>query len=174
MQFKTAATAVLFLIKKLIKVVLMISGKTFALLAALLGEPEQVECLAQNLYFEARNQSAKGQMAVVHVTLNRVYSKHFPNTICGVVKDAVVDSNGNPKKHKCQFSWYCDGQPDVIKNKKKYEEVKQTAIASALAYKMGVDITDGSKWYHTHEVDPYWATSYNVVAQIDDHIFYKD
>lgn len=152
----------------------MISGKEFALIYALMGEPDQLECLAQNLYFEARNQTTVGQIAVVHVTLNRVYSKQFPNTICGVVKDAVTDSNGNPKKHKCQFSWYCDGKPDLVTEPQVYEQIKQIAIAGAVAYRLGADLTDGSKWYHTAEIEPYWASAYTITTHIDDHIFYTD
>jgi len=151
----------------------MISGKEFALIAALMGEPVQVECLVKNIYFEARNQSAVGQFAVAHVTLNRVYSKQFPNTICGVVKDAVKDAEGRPKKNKCQFSWYCDGLPDTIHEQTTYKKLNNIAIAAAVTYKLGVDLTEGSLWYHADHVTPYWASSYTMVAQIDDHIFYS-
>ena len=65
----------------------------------------QVECLAQNMYFESGHESEKGQIAVGMVTMNRVKSGEYPTTICGVVKQKV--------KSTCQFSWYCEGKFDV-------------------------------------------------------------
>ena len=61
-------------------------------------------CLALNIYFEARNQPTSGQIAVAEVTLNRVASRNYPNTVCGVVKQS--------NKNGCAFSWYCDGKSD--------------------------------------------------------------
>jgi len=58
---------------------------------------KEIKCLADNIYFEARNESVKGQVAVASVTKNRVKSKHYPNTICKVVWE-----------HR-QFSWTLDG-----------------------------------------------------------------
>ena len=76
---------------------------------------KQVECLAKNIYFEARNQSEYGKFAVANVTMNRVKDPRFPNTICDVVFQG-------PRVKKrvggCQFSWYCDGKPDKIYNKR--------------------------------------------------------
>ena len=63
---------------------------------------EELYCLANNIYFESRNQPKLGQIAVGQVTMNRVNSPKFPNTVCGVVKQ------GGEKRNRCQFSWYCD------------------------------------------------------------------
>ena len=80
------------------------------------GEDE-LYCLAQNIYFEAGNQPLAGKIAVANVTFNRVEDPQFPDTICGVVYQAKTRVNWKgdvvPIKHKCQFSWYCDGKPDV-------------------------------------------------------------
>ena len=73
---------------------------------------EQFKCMVLNLYHEARSESNEGMIAVGHVTLNRVRSKNFPNTICNVVRQAVYHKNGVPKKNLCQFSWWCDGKSD--------------------------------------------------------------
>ena len=77
-------------------------------------------CLAENVYHEARNQPKVGQMAVMSVTLNRVNDPRYPNTICGVTKQGPTRPSWQdetvmiPIKHKCQFSWYCDGKSDRI------------------------------------------------------------
>ena len=52
-------------------------------------DPVQVSCLADNVYFEARNQGTAGWSAVISVTLNRVKDKRFPNTVCGVIYEGI-------------------------------------------------------------------------------------
>ena len=78
----------------------------------------QMHCLATNIYHEARGESFAGKVAVANVTHNRVDSTKYPNTYCGVVYQAqmYVNWRGNevPARHKCQFSWYCDGKSDDI------------------------------------------------------------
>ena len=88
---------------------------------------QEAECLALNIYHEARSERTAGMWAVADVTINRVKSIQFPNTICGVVKQGKVyeswktkrfpnlpDSERiyNPARGMCQFSWYCDGKSD--------------------------------------------------------------
>src|SRR6056300_549570 len=73
---------------------------------------EQHQCMAMNIYHEARSDGKLGQKAVGFVTLNRVQSKHYPSTPCDVVYQAQLNANGKPKRNKCQFSWYCDGKKD--------------------------------------------------------------
>ena len=60
-------------------------------------------CMAMNVYHEARSEPIVGQIAVAQVVINRVNDKRFPDTICGVVKQAVLDSNGLPKKKYVSF-----------------------------------------------------------------------
>ena len=84
------------------------------LLACFKAKADEVECLALNIYHEARNQPTAGKLAVAQVTLNRVKHDRFPNTICGVVYQGYY-LNNNPIKHKCQFSWWCDGKSDKPK-----------------------------------------------------------
>ena len=81
-----------------------------------LRSEESVKCLQLNLYHEARGSSLADQAAVADVVLNRVESNSYPNTVCGVVKQArmspwwkSVHNKDVPLKNKCQFSWFCFG-----------------------------------------------------------------
>ena len=138
---------------------------------------KQHECLAKNIYFEARNEPFAGQFAVAMVTLNRVYDKNFPNSICEVVYQGLHYASGHPKRDRCQFSWYCDGKVDDVKNKRAYMESETIADLAMEQYKTlkakGLDITEGARYYHTYEVSPRWSKVYPVVGRIGDHIFYR-
>ena len=71
----------------------------------------EVSCLADNVYFEARNQGTAGWAAVIAVTLNRVDDNRFPDTVCEVVKQGPHRPSWKgtgemiPVRHRCQFSW---------------------------------------------------------------------
>ena len=138
---------------------------------------KQHECLAKNIYFEARNEPFAGQFAVAMVTLNRVYDKNFPNSICEVVYQGLHYASGHPKRDRCQFSWYCDGKVDDVKNKRAYMESETIADLVMEQYKAlkakGLDLTEGARYYHTYEVSPRWSKVYPVVGRIGDHIFYR-
>ena len=138
---------------------------------------KQVECLAKNIYHEARNEPFAGQFAVALVTLNRVYDKNFPNTVCDVVYQGIHTKDGFPKRDRCQFSWYCDGISDVTANVKAYEETQKIANLAMISYgsmkSQGLDYTEGAIYYHTHEINPRWSTAYPKVGRIGDHIFYR-
>ena len=86
----------------------------------------EIECMAKNIYFEAAVESTAGQLAVAQVTLNRVKSSYYPNTVCEVVYEGkhYTTSKGDqfPVRDRCQFSWYCDGKGDEVKNKGKLWE----------------------------------------------------
>jgi len=133
----------------------------------------QLECLALNIYFEARNQSYDGQLAVSHVVLNRVKHEKFPNNICDVVKEANYTSGGHLIRHKCQFSWYCDGLSDQPKELEVWKRSQKVARDAYALYINGYDLTEGSTHYHSNKVDPYWNKSMTHIARIDDHFFYK-
>lgn len=134
---------------------------------------KQLQCVALNIYHEARGESDIGQKAVAYVTLNRVEDPAYPNTPCKVVKQSKKDSAGNPVKHKCQFSWYCDGASDKPKNEKAYQEAVHLAAVVMNNYKTGADPTDGATMYHATSVKPYWRKAFNQTVTIDNHIFYK-
>lgn len=168
-------------------IVLSITGKYTPLNAGNqnLLNPETF-CLAQNIYFEARNESTAGMIAVGQVTFNRVKSNQFPNTICEVVYDGPVTESWKTKRdvdlpkdkreyypirHKCQFSWYCDGTPDDIRNAKVFSEIYVLAVEIEKGFIP--DITDGATHYHADYVNPRWANSLKQTVKIDTHIFYK-
>ena len=134
---------------------------------------EQHQCLALNLYHEARSDSKLGQKAVGFVTLNRVYDSRYPSTICDVVYDAYLDANGNPIRNKCQFSWWCDGKSDEPKDYTKWLEVQGVAHEVMAEYGVVEDFTEGAVMYHASYVNPYWNSSYEKTVRIDTHIFYK-
>ena len=145
---------------------------------------DEVNCLAQNIYFEARDQPTKGQIAVALVTINRVNSKRFPKSICKVVHQASRYKNGKIKINRCQFSWYCDGKSDIPRDRIAWKVSK--TIARAMLRKTGVhikhfgkrwdmeDFLNGAKYYHRIDVNPYWNNKMIKVMQIGDHVFWKD
>ncbi|MCG7519669.1 cell wall hydrolase [Ruegeria sp. Ofav3-42] len=126
---------------------------------------EHFKCLAEALYFEARGESVRGQFAVAEVILNRVESGRFPNSLCGVIKQ------GTGKKYQCQFTYTCDGQKEVIREKKAYERVSK--VARAAIDGVGVGLTEGATHYHTKAVRPSWSRVYKETARIGVHIFYR-
>ena len=133
----------------------------------------QMSCIAQNVYFEARSESELGMRAVAWVTMNRVNNSKYPTTACQVVRQANLDESNNPIRHKCQFSWYCDGKSDKIENQAMW--VKSILVAADVIANYGVypDPTGGSVMYHANYVRPFLTTDYERVVQIDAHIFYK-
>jgi spore germination cell wall hydrolase CwlJ-like protein len=135
---------------------------------------DQLYCLAKNVYFEAAVEGRLGQEAVAWVTLNRVQSERYPDTICDVIYQAHLDGKGNPIRNKCQFSWYCDGKADNIKDKKKFHEIFLTIENIVNNYYKFRDPTDGAVMYHAYYVNPHWSRAYQKTARIDSHIFYKE
>ena len=137
-------------------------------------ENGEVACLAEAIYFEAGNQSDAGRLAVGHVVLNRQEMREYPNTICDVVHQAEYRENwkGNmiPVKHRCQFSYFCDGKPETIEDSKTWNE--SYMLATLLVNGM-YDFTHGASHYHNDSVHPYWADHLKHTVTIDNHIFYK-
>ena len=135
---------------------------------------EALMCMALNIYHEARNQSIVGQVAVAEVVMNRVEDSRFPDTICEVVKQAITYKNTDkPVLHKCQFSWYCDGQkdePDFDSNA--WWRAKEYAHI-VMSGKIVIDVTQGATHYHATYVRPEWAKTKTRTTRIDKHIFYR-
>ena len=131
------------------------------------------KCLTENIYFEARGQGQAGWLAVAQVTQNRVDDKRFPNTVCEVVKQGLTYASGNPIRNKCQFSWYCDGKSDEVKDKKSFKKILDFARLIMHNGIKFVDITDGATHYHADYVKPSWAKTKTRTTEIGDHIFYK-
>ena len=137
----------------------------------------EIDCLAKNMYFEARGEGQSGQDAVAFVTINRVRSDRYPNTICEVVYQAQTDSRGRPLRNRCQFSWYCDGKVDTI-TESGYNKISRRAEYVYVNYFLNdymEDTTDGATHYHSRNVKPYWSehVNYQLVASIGQHVFYQ-
>ena len=143
------------------------------------AKAESLKCMAENVYHEARGQRLGGRLAVILVTWNRVKDKRFPNTICGVVKQGPIrpswKRNGTffPIKHRCQFSWWCDGKSDKIYQKKVYEDIKYLVSWFMTSHATFVDFTEGALYYHAYYVTPGWAKTKTKTIRIGDHIFYR-
>jgi spore germination cell wall hydrolase CwlJ-like protein len=128
-------------------------------------EERERRCLATAIYFEARGEPVRGQIAVAQVILNRVRSPIFPETICGVVYQGQMQKG-------CQFSFTCDGHTDNPRDNDQW----------ALAQDLAKQIMSGEQWlpevgystfYHANYVSPRWARSMNKIDKIGRHIFYK-
>lgn len=153
----------------------MIKGLPIFLLCAstsvMADTSKEVECLAKNIYHEARGESTKGQIAVGNVTLNRVKDSRYPNTICKVVTQARKDKNNKIILHKCQFSWYCDKYPDTMKDQRAKE--KSFKLAKALISGKISDVTKNSTHYHSKAVKPFWKDKLSKTVTIGIHHFYR-
>ncbi len=135
-------------------------------------------CLALNTYHEAKNQSLVGQIATAQVVMNRVADHRYPSTICEVVKQGPTRPSWEdpakeyPIKHRCQFSWYCDGKPDIPKNEKAWKKAQDVAFL-VLYNKINLDVTEGATHYHATYVKPAWAKTKTRTTRIEKHIFYR-
>ena len=147
-----------------------------------------VECLALNMYYEARSQGTAGVFAVSAVVLNRVNDSRFPNSVCEVVYQGPTRESWKTRQHKdlpahkrqyypiknkCQFSWYCDGKSDTPYNKKRYKELLDLSEAIMYNEISFVDITDGALFYHADYVTPGWVKTKQRTVEVQDHIFYR-
>ncbi len=124
------------------------------------------KCLANAVYFEARGEPVRGQIAVAQVVMNRVFSPFYPDNVCG-----VVYQNAN-RHNACQFTFACDGIPDVV------TEPDAWLRAQRIAH----DMLDGKLWmpevaksthYHAYWVHPDWVAEMRKIYNIGVHIFYR-
>jgi len=139
-------------------------AERLALTGAGLAKAEK--CLANAVYFEARGESVRGQIAVAQVVMNRVFSPFYPNDVCGVVYQ-------NSHRHlACQFTFACDGIPDIVTEPDAWERAKRIAH----------DMLDGKLWmpevsksthYHAYWVHPDWVNEMKKVYKLGVHTFYR-
>jgi spore germination cell wall hydrolase CwlJ-like protein len=122
----------------------------------------QVDCLAENIYYEAGFEPRDGKIAVAMVTLNRVQDPQFPKDICSVVKQKT--------KSTCQFSWFCEHDKGIRSNSA-YLQAREIALLVYANYEKMHDMTSGALFYHADYVNPRWKLERTAV--IGRHIFYK-
>ena len=143
---------------------------TAILIANAAAAKDEKHCLAEAMYFEARNQGWRGMLAVGVVVQNRVRDPRYPNTVCAVVRQGRY-RGGQPVRHQCQFSYYCDGLPERPAEPKFWR--RATDLASLLlSTKLVFTGIEDATHYHTTSVKPRWATALEPRDQIGDHLFY--
>jgi hypothetical protein len=124
------------------------------------------KCLAEAIYFESRGEAVRGQMAVAQVVLNRVFSGKYPNTVCG-----VVYQNAHRRLH-CQFTFACDGIPDIVREPDMWERAK-TIAAEMLDGKLWLPEVGKATHYHAYWVHPGWVREMTKMHRLGVHTFYR-
>lgn len=127
----------------------------------------QFECLALNIYWEAKSEPVTGKVAVAAVTLNRLVHPAFPDTICEVVKQGAKRASRG-----CQFSWVCDRRKDRPRDAAAWQLARE--IAYQVLYLDRPDPTGGALYFHATYVRPAWARQMVKVGRIGRHIFYRE
>ncbi len=127
---------------------------------------KELWCMATAIYFEARGESYRGQVAVGQVVMNRVAHKLYPSTICGVV------FQNQSKRNACQFSFACDGIPEKVNDQKSWKQAQQIAndVVSGKEYLTEVGY---ATHYHATYVRPHWAPRMTKLTKIGLHVFYQ-
>ena len=125
----------------------------------------EADCLAEAVYYEARGETRKGQIAVAQVIRNRVNSKHYPDTICGVVYQ------GSHRKTGCQFTFTCDGSMEREPVGRPWDRAQ--LVASYVLSQEPESLVGRSTHYHTKAVRPKWARTLKRQKVVGSHIFYS-
>jgi spore germination cell wall hydrolase CwlJ-like protein len=124
------------------------------------------KCLAEAVYFEARGEAVRGQIAVAQVVMNRVFSGKYPDTVCGAVYQ-------NKHRHlACQFTFACDNNPDVIREPEMWERAKKISKAM-LDGQIWLPEVGKSTHYHAYWVRPSWVTEMKKMYKFGVHTFYR-
>ena len=124
-------------------------------------------CLAEAIYFEARGEPVRGQMAVAQVVINRLKNPAYPSTVCGVVYQ------NRQMRDACQFSFACDGIRDIVTDRTAWAIAQEIADAELEGRAIWLEEIGSSTHYHASYVRPGWASSMHRMAQIGVHIFYR-
>jgi spore germination cell wall hydrolase CwlJ-like protein len=128
----------------------------------------QIQCLTQNIYWEAASEPFEGKVAVAQVTMNRMNSGKFPTTVCGVVQQRNVFYD----KVVCQFSWFCDSTYKTRPVYPRHWEESEAVAKKVLLEGFRLDSLKEALYYHADYVNPKWNKE--KIAKIGQHIFYKD
>ena len=128
---------------------------------------KELDCLARNIYFESASEPFEGKVAVAQVTMNRVESGRFADSVCGVVHQKSIIYS----KVICQFSWYCESPatlkvraPDLYRES--YEVAKKVLLEG-----FRLPSLNNAIYYHADYINPGWRKE--KIAKIGRHIFYK-
>ena len=137
------------------------------------AKADELSCLAEAVYFEARSESFVAQLAVANVILQRVQSERYPDNICDVVRQGRT-WKGKPVRNKCHFSYWCDGKPEKFKDLTSL--IKIISVAEISLRGGQVKQTVGATHYHASYVTPRWASNpaFKSLGQLGSHLFYLD
>jgi N-acetylmuramoyl-L-alanine amidase len=127
-------------------------------------DANEVRCLALTLYWEARAEGRSAMEAVAWVVLNRRKNPNFPDTVCEVVRQGG-------ESPPCQFSYWCDGEPETPQNEEAWERARE--VAAGMLNKPPPDPTNGALFFHSVEIAPPWTKERKRTATIGRHIFYR-
>jgi spore germination cell wall hydrolase CwlJ-like protein len=134
------------------------------------SDMDEVGCLAEAIYFEARGEDIVGMIAVGQVIINRVNDLRFDDTICGVVHAGHYYEN-YPVRNRCQFSYWCDGKHERYGDIKAFEMVM--IATQSILDNIRIEGLEYATHYHASHVTPYWSQSFTRIRQIGGHIFYE-
>ena len=122
----------------------------------------QSVCLAQAMYYEARGEGLKGQVAVANVVINRAtFPGYFPNSLCGVISE------------RGQFQWYHNAR---LRGKRNFHPRIDDEFV-LLAKKIIITHNQGRRFDNTHGSYYFNANgkrmSPNIIqrARVGRHIF---
>lgn len=128
----------------------------------------QLQCLAQNIYWEAGNEPFEGKVAVAQVTINRSNNSKFPNDVCKV----VYQKNVFLSRVVCQFSWYCENNFKLKPVYKPSYDESEAVAKKVLLEGFRLDGLKEAMYYHADYVNPKWNKE--KIAVVGRHIFYKE
>jgi spore germination cell wall hydrolase CwlJ-like protein len=131
-------------------------------------QTRQLECLTRNIYWEAAGEPFEGKVAVAQVTLNRMQSGKFPDSVCGVVHQKNVFY----EKVVCQFSWYCENNHKVKPVHKPLWRESEEVAKKVLLEGFRLPSMKHALYYHADYVNPGWKLP--KIEQIGRHIFYGE
>ncbi len=123
-------------------------------------------CLAKAVYFEARDQPFRGQVAVAQVVINRVFSPFYPNDVCAVIYQ-------NAARHRaCQFTFACDGRLKPINERGAWARARRIAHET-LDGQLYVPEVGTATHYHAVDARPTWVHEMHRIAREGSHTFYR-
>lgn len=124
-------------------------------------------CLAKAVYFEARGEPERGQLAVAQVIMNRVDHWFYPNNVCDVV------FQNKHRRNKCQFSFACDGRSDRARDRNSWTRAMSVAERILSGETVSEDVGTNATHYHANYVRPRWIRDMIKIRKIGIHIFYR-
>jgi len=129
---------------------------------------QDLNCLALNVYHEARGEPLAGQYAVAEVTMNRVASGRFPRTVCGAVYQKEWDYLR--KRYVAAFSWTEFDQLPPPAGAQWERAWRIAEMVYSGRHKLRLK---GALFYHATHIRPSWSAEKRRVAAIGNHIFYR-